>query len=311
MSEDGPTPLARLRDAWVEHLRLERNLSPHTVRAYGGDVEALVAFLARRGIADVDDVTLRHLRMWLAGQHHDGASRSTLARRSTAVRTFLGWAHATGRARADVARALRSPRADRTLPPTLERGAVAALFAHLADRVAAAGADPATRALALRDAALVEVLYSSGLRVSELCGLTTDSLDAHRRAVRVLGKGGKERTVPLGRPAEAALAGWLDARPVLARPGEAAVFVGARGAALDPRVARRVVHAALAAVPDAPDLGPHGLRHAMASHLLEGGADLRSVQEMLGHASLATTQIYTHVSDERLRRAFRQAHPRA
>lgn len=310
MSEDRTSPLAPLLDAWVDHLRLERNLSPHTLRAYRGDLTALAGFLEERGIRTWADAGLRHLRTWLAEMHRDGSGRSSLARRSTAVRTFFAWAHATGRLPADPARPLRSPRADRHLPPTLDHAAVNAVFAHLADRLADAG-DPTARALALRDVALVEVLYSSGLRVSELCALTVDSLDRHRRAVRVLGKGDKERTVPLGAPAERALRAWLDVRDAVARPGIPAVFVGARGGALDPRVARRVVHAALAAVPDAPDLGPHGLRHAMASHLLEGGADLRSVQEMLGHASLATTQIYTHVTDERLRAAFRQAHPRA
>lgn len=159
---------------------------------------------------------------------------------------------------------------------------------------------------------MVEVLYSSGLRVAELCGLDTTDLDAARGLVRVLGKGGKERSTPVGGPARRALDLWLADRPRLAGPeAAAAVFVGARGARIDQRVVRRVVHAALDVVPDAPNLGPHGLRHAMATHLLEGGADLRSVQEILGHASLGTTQIYTHVTNERLRDAFRQAHPRA
>ena len=310
MSEDPPSALAPLLDAWVDHLRLERNLSPHTLRAYRSDLESLTSFLAERGVDSWAAATLRHLRTWLAELHRGGAQRSSLARRSTAVRTFFAWAHAAGHVRADPAVPLRSPRADRHLPPTLDHAAVDALFDRLADRTRDAEGLRA-QALALRDRAIVEVLYSSGLRVSELCGLTLASIDGDRGALRVVGKGDKERTVPLGRPAEEAVTAWLAARGGLARPGEPAVFVGARGGVLDPRVARRIVHAALAAVPDAPDLGPHGLRHAMASHLLEGGADLRSVQEMLGHASLATTQIYTHVTDERLRSAFRQAHPRA
>jgi integrase/recombinase XerC len=167
--------------------------------------------------------------------------------------------------------------------------------------------------LALRDAAIMELLYATGIRVSELCGLDVDDLDEGRNTVRVLGKGGRERTVPVGLPAVRAVAAWKRAgRPALAGPGSGpALFLGARGGRLDPRTARRVVHAALAAVAGVPDSGPHGLRHAAATHLLEGGADLRSVQEILGHASLASTQIYTHVSVERLTAAYRQAHPRA
>ena len=161
--------------------------------------------------------------------------------------------------------------------------------------------------------AVLELLYATGIRVSELCGLDVDDLDRDRRLVRVLGKGNKQRTVPVGAPAWRAVDAWL-AGPrtalVTAESGSA-LFVGERGRRVDPRVVRRIVHRALSVVDGAPDLGPHGLRHAMATHLLEGGADLRSVQEILGHASLATTQIYTHVSNERLRSAYQQAHPRA
>ena len=168
-------------------------------------------------------------------------------------------------------------------------------------------------ALALRDTAIVELLYATGIRVSELCGLDLGDLDEERRTVRVLGKGNRERTVPAGIPAVKAVAAWTrSGRPALVTPGSGhALFLGARGRRLDPRTARRVVHACLAAVPGTPDSGPHGLRHAAATHLLEGGADLRSVQEILGHASLTSTQIYTHVSIERLQSAYRQAHPRA
>jgi len=302
---------AALED-YRRHLVGTRNLSAHTVRAYLGDLEALgdhLFVLGRPGFAAAD---LRDLRGWLAGQHGRGAGRATIARRATAARVFYAWLRASGRAEHDPAVALRSPRTARALPPTLDRAATAGLFDHLAARVASADGGDRERAVALRDAAIVELLYSSGLRVSELCGLTIGDLDDERSLVRVVGKGDKERSVPLGAPAARAIDAWLAARPLLARPGAAShVFVGARGGVVDPRVVRRVVHAALAAVPDAPGLGPHGLRHAMATHLLEGGADLRAVQEMLGHSSLATTQIYTHVTGERLRQAFRQAHPRA
>lgn len=307
-----PAPgLASAIEAWADHLRLERNLADHTCRAYTGDLTNLAAFLAGRGASDWSLVDHRDLRAWLADLHRQGAERTTVARRATACRMFFAWASETHRTPRNPATALRAPRAARTLPPTLDRRAAGGLFAHLAGRVEAAE-DAHARAVALRDAAIVEVLYSSGLRVSELCGLDRSSIDRDRRLLRVRGKGDKERATPLGVPADRALSAWLAVREELATDAAGdAVFVGERGARIDPRVARRIVHAALAAVPDAPDLGPHGLRHAMATHLLEGGADLRSVQEILGHASLGTTQIYTHVTNERLRDAFRQAHPRA
>lgn len=311
MGMAGGRGLEALADAFADHLGDGRNLSEHTVRAYRGDLASLANFLGRRGVTDWQQVDLRLLRLWLADQHRDGAERTTVARRVTAVRVFGSWALAHGHLDANPAAGLRSPRAPRTLPPTLDRGAATGVFDALEVRVAEAE-HPEAAAMAARDLAIVEALYSSGMRVSELCGLDLGDLDWHRGLARVLGKGRKERSVPLGGPATRALTAWLDLRPCLVADGSgAATFIGRRGARIDPRVVRRVVHAALDAVPDAPDLGPHGLRHAMATHLLEGGADLRSVQEMLGHASLATTQIYTHVTNERLRDAFRQAHPRA
>ena len=202
---------------------------------------------------------------------------------------------------------LRSPKLPKRLPRTPTQTDMRTVMDAVIKRAGEEGTP-----IARRDVALLEVLYGGGVRVSELCGLDVDDIDWARCTVRVLGKGNKQRVVPLGKPALDALQAWLRVRgsAATAQSGPA-VFLGAQGARLDPRVARRVVHAAMAAVPDAPNVGPHGLRHAMATHLLEGGADLRSVQEMLGHASLATTQIYTHVTDERLRQAFRQAHPRA
>ena len=311
MAEAREAGLGPAIEAWCDHLRLERNLSPHTVRAYRGDVEALAAHLAGRGLSSWADVDHRLLRSWLADQHRRGAERSSVARRATAARVFLAWSAERGLTTGDPARALVSPRADRTLPPTLDRGVTAALFAVLENRVAAAD-EPREHALAQRDRAMVEVLYSCGIRVAELCGLDADRVDAARGLLRVIGKGDKERSVPLGAPAVRALDDWRAERPVLATAASGpAVFLGAKGARIDPRVVRRVVHAALDAVPDAPDLGPHGLRHALATHLREGGADLRSGQEILGHSSLGTTQIYTHVTNERLRDAFRLAHPRA
>lgn len=311
MDADPSDAMRSAVDAWLRHLELERNLAAHTRRAYAGDLDDLLAYAADAGVGEWREVDHRLLRAWLADLHRRGAERTTMARRATAARVFFAWATDAGRVPVNPAGALQAPKASRTLPPTLERGVVAALFDHLDARVAASDS-PTERALALRDAAMIEVLYSAGLRVAELCSLQLGGVDRDRGLLRVLGKGDKERSTPLGGPALRALDAWLEVRAqVAASASEGFVFVGARGGRIDPRVVRRVVHAALDAVPDAPALGPHGLRHAMATHLLEGGADLRSVQEILGHASLATTQIYTHVSNERLREAFRQAHPRA
>ncbi|MGB4891911.1 MAG: tyrosine recombinase XerC [Propionicimonas sp.] len=296
---------------YVQHLTAERNLSPHTVRAYAGDLTSLFTHLTQVGETDVNAVDIRALRRWLSIQHAAHAERATLQRRAACARTFFAWAVRTGRLAQDPAVGLRSPRVDRRLPPTVPVEQMRLVLDSLASQVAAAEGDLGV-ARARRDLAIVEVLYSSGIRVSELCGVDLGDLDRDRELLRVLGKGGKERVVPLGRPALLALDAWLQDRDRLAgAQAGRAVFVGDRGSRVDPRVVRRLVHRALRACPEAPDLGPHGLRHAMATHLLEGGADLRSVQEVLGHQSLATTQIYTHVSGERLQAAFRQAHPRA
>ena len=293
---------------YVRHLALQRNLSAHTVRAYQGDVAGMLIHLRRLGLGSLGEATLSSVRSWLAKQGSLGQSRATLQRRAAAVRTFFRWAHQTGLIPADPAAKLRSPRTVRRLPPTLEQAEATEMMT-----AALAAAAESDGPLALRDVAILETLYATGIRVSELAGLDLDDLDTHRRTLRVLGKGRKERTVPIGGPALRALAVWLNGpRQTLAGPeAGTAVFLGAQGRRIDPRVVRRTVHQALRAVEGAPDLGPHGLRHAMATHLLDGGADLRSVQEMLGHASLATTQIYTHVTDDRLRRAYQQAHPRA
>lgn len=292
--------------AWLEQ---ERGNSVHTVRAYRGDITALLTHLTAHGITRLSGVALRDLRGWLAAMQAGGASPASVQRRSGVARVFFAWAAREGLVETDPAVSLKSPRVPRRLPPDLAQADLRELFAAATAR-AAEGDGP----LPIRDVAILEVLYGCGIRVSELCGLDLGDLDFTRRTARVLGKGNKERTVPLGEPAVAAVERWLAVRGQLVTPRAGtsnAIFLGARGARIDPRVVRRVVHHALEAVPQAPDLGPHGLRHAMATHLLEGGADLRSVQEMLGHASLATTQIYTHVSDERLRAAFNQAHPRA
>jgi integrase/recombinase XerC len=295
---------AGVRERYLDHLTFERGLSDHTVRAYAGDVASLFDHATRMKCDDVSDITIAVLRSWLARLHSAGASRATLARRASSARVFTAWAARDGLMATDPGVLLASPKGHRSLPDVLRIDEAAAVMD-------AAGADPSP--LGLRDAAIVELLYATGARVSELCGLDVDDLDGRRHTVRLLGKGAKERTVPLGDPAAAAVTSWLArGRPRLVTTDSGpALLLGARGGRLDPRAARQVVHDRLAAVPGVADLGPHGLRHTAATHLLEGGADLRSVQELLGHATLATTQIYTHVSIERLRATYERAHPRA
>lgn len=304
---DRPAP-AEILDAYAEHLALERGRSEHTRRAYLTDLRSLFAFLDERAPgAGLDALSLPVLRSWLAAQSAAGAARTTLARRTSAVKTFTAWAVRRGLLAADPAARLQLPKALRTLPAVLRADQASA--AMDAAGLGAEQGDP----LALRDRLIVEMLYATGIRVSELCGLDLDDVDAGRRLLRVLGKGNKERTVPFGRPAAAALSAWLaDGRPALAAAASGpALLLGPRGRRLDPRQARTVVHQTVAAVDGAPDIGPHGLRHSAATHLLEGGADLRVVQELLGHTSLATTQLYTHVTVARLRAVHDQAHPRA
>ncbi len=338
-AEPLPDRLEAALQAFRRHLAAERGVSTHTVRAYLGDVRALLGYAAQAGVTSPDDLDIAVLRGWLAGQHATGRARATLARRAASARAFTAFGHARGWLPSDPGPLLGTPKLRRKLPEVLRQDQMAAVLAETGGRPGRRGQapaseqplegggqplpggeprgasepDPRDQALILRDTAIMELLYATGIRVSELCGLDLGDLDHDRRTVRVLGKGGKERTVPVGLPAERATARWArGGRPVLVTPDSAAaLFLGARGRRLDPRTARRVVHTRLAAVPAVPDTGPHGLRHAAATHLLEGGADLRSVQEILGHASLATTQIYTHVSVDRLTAAFRQAHPRA
>jgi integrase/recombinase XerC len=289
-------------DLFARHLGAERGRSEHTVRAYVGDVVSLLDHAARMGYAAPDGIDLTVLRSWLARLRTTGAARSSLARRAAAARTFTAWAHRQGLLATDPGARLASPKAHRDLPAVLRADQTADLV------TAPAGQDP----VPLRDRLVLELLYATGIRVGELCGLDVSDVDRGRRLVRVFGKGAKERSVPYGLPAERALAAYLrHGRTALAGPGSGtALLLGARGARLQQAVARQVV-ARYAREAGLPHTSPHDLRHGAATHLLEGGADLRSVQELLGHAALSSTQIYTHVSIERLRGAYRQAHPRA
>lgn len=301
-----------MRD-YERHLALERDLSAHTVRAYLGDAVSLLAGLPesdqeveepRPGC--LSELDLARLRSWLAEQRESGASRTTLARRAAAARGFTAWAAANGYLDGDPGQRLVAPKAHRNLPSVLREQQ-----ASEAMRSAELGAEQG-EPIAIRDRAMLELLYATGIRVSELCGLDIDDLDESSRVLVVLGKGRKQRTVPFGQPAGEALRAWLRARPQVAGANSGtALFLGSRGGRVDPRTVRRVVHDAVDTVPSAADMGPHGLRHSAATHLLEGGADLRVVQELLGHATLATTQLYTHVTVERLKAIHDRAHPRS
>lgn len=299
-----PDQFVEAHEAFLAYLRLERGCSPHTLRAYRADVASLLDHLARGRATELGALDVSALRSWLARLRSTGAARSSLNRRAAVARTFTAWAARTGRLPTDPGPMLGTARTPRKLPGVLTVGQAQALL-----QVAEASDEPAQ----LRDLAVLELLYATGVRVGELVGLDLASVDYERKLLRVMGKGSKERSVPFGQPARRALQEYLTrGRPRLLRPQSgAALFLGDRGGRIDPRAVRRLVHRCLARVPGAPDLGPHGLRHSAATHLLEGGADLRSVQELLGHATLATTQIYTHVSIERLRTSYERAHPRA
>lgn len=298
-----PSALEAALDAFRRHLDGERGLSPYTVAGYVTDVASLLDHAGRLGVETLDAIDASVLRSWLARQRSAGYARTTLARRSSAARMFFAFAVRRGLAARDPAAGLATPKTERRLPRVLNRTEAAALVEL----------PPSDDPVGLRDRAILELLYATGVRVGELCGLDVDDLDPRRRVARVLGKGAKERTVPYGVPAARALDAWLrDGRPALTAAGSgAALFFGARGGRIDPRTVRRLVHGYVREVSGGPDLGPHGLRHSAATHLLEGGADLRSVQELLGHATLGTTQIYTHVSADRLKASYEQAHPRA
>ncbi|MCA0178038.1 MAG: tyrosine recombinase XerC [Actinobacteria bacterium] len=317
---------AQLVADFARYLEVERGRSANTTRAYLGDLASLSAFLRgdpddasapssdaapSRTSEDLPDVLLGarlpDLRGWLGWMSRSGAARSTMGRRVASIRTFYDWALRSGRIEADPAVKLAAARRNRHLPAILT--APAAQEVLTAAALASDDDDP----VAVRDVAMLELLYASGLRVGELAGLDIDDVDLAARTATVFGKGSRERVVPFGVPAGAALDRWLTtgrARLVTADSGPA-LFLGRRGRRVDQRQVRTAVHAATSRTPGGTDLAPHGLRHTAATHLLDGGADLRTVQELLGHRSLATTQLYTHVSIERLKESYARAHPRA
>ena len=298
-----PGDLSEALGAFEVHLRDERNRSEHTVRAYLGDVRSLLGFVAIRGCEVPVGITLADLRAWLATMHGAGQSRASIARRAASARAFTAWCLRRGLVPNDPGLRLASPRVSTRLPTVLDAQQAVRVMDVAA--IQADDGDPGAQ----RDRSMIELLYATGIRVGELCAIDLGDLDLNSRTVRVIGKGNKERVVPFGVPAGIAARAWLEVRGRLTASGQA-LYVGNRGARIDQRAVRTIVDR-ITRDAGGPRLAPHGLRHTAATHVLEGGADLRAVQELLGHASLDTTQRYTHVSVERLRTTFAQAHPRS
>jgi len=286
--------------AFLKRLATERRLSPHTVAAYEHDLRALLAFLAREEIASFTALDSFGVRRFAAESHRKGLSARSVARRLSAVRTFLNFLIETGVLKSNAGVHVQAPKAPRRLPATLDADQVASLLAISGD-------DPET----VRDRAILELFYSSGLRLAELVGLNLGDVDAADRTVRVLGKGSKQRVVPVGKKALAALHDWQAIRAELARAGETALFVGVRGARISPRTVQKRVNEWAKRQGAPTGVHPHMLRHSFATHLLESSRNLRAVQELLGHASLSTTQVYTHLDFQHLASVYDQAHPRA
>ena len=292
-------------DRFLRAAKAERDLSPNTLDAYRADIEQFEEWSARLGVTDISSIDRTVLRRYVAYLGERRYSRRTIARKASTIRSMLAWAVKHDHLPANPAEGLAIPKLDKPLPKVLKP----------ADAEALCELPPDDDAIGLRDRAILELLYGSGLRVAELCGLDVDDVDTRRRTIRVMGKGRKERQVPISAPAARAVEAYRgDARSALLESGPgrdaAALFLGARGGRLGPRGVRAMIEKYLRSE-GAKAIGPHALRHSFATHLLDGGADLRAVQELLGHENLSTTQIYTHVSTERLRAVYEKSHPRA
>ncbi len=298
-------------DRFERFLRYEKHRSEETIRSYISDLEGFFGYMARRGVRHLDSIDASLIREWLGSLHLRQAARSTVARRGSTLRTFFTWAQEEELVYANPTRGMRTPKRENHLPPVLSREQMNQLLSTLQERRAQ---DPRDARL-LRLEAVVEVLYASGMRISELTGLDLQSVDRANKTVRVLGKGNKERVVPLGTPALKALNRWVSyGRPQWIQEGAqgvTALFIGPRGGRANARQIREDLTRLLRTVENTQASGAHVLRHSAATHLVDGGADIRSVQELLGHSSLATTQIYTHVSMKRLAETYARAHPRA
>lgn len=290
------------------YLRLERGYSVHTVKAYESDLLSLSVFAEKQKLTSIADISLELLRDWLYASSQEGLSKTTLARRTASVRSFTAWLFREGELSSDPATRLKAPKVDKSLPRVIAAGQLDDIFTSV---LAQSTLD---NPLGQRDAAVIELLYASALRVSEVVGVNVSDIDFERNTLRVKGKGNKERVVPFGTPAANALQFYLkNGREELLgeKTHTDAVFLGVRGGRVSPRTIYSVVAKLIEPLGGSGPSGPHAFRHTAATHLLDGGADLRIVQEMLGHASMGTTQIYTHVSAERLKSSYLQAHPRA
>lgn len=301
-----PTEFSYLLEQFASELLVGKGFSPNTVKAYASDVADLQAFMESKNQTQIDDLDLELVRDWLWRASEKGLTKTTLARKSAAVRAFTAWLHKNGKLESDPGLKLRSPKASRTLPKVLSREAMSGVFERL--EPLATVDNPS----GIQDLLMVELLYGSGIRVSELVGLNLEDIDYGRKILRVTGKGNKQRMVPYSDPASDALAAWIRSGRVQFENevSQNALLITSRGK----RVGVRQVYALVASLLSETAVGqagPHALRHSAATHLLDGGADLRAVQELLGHSSLATTQIYTHVSVDRLKQGYLKAHPRA
>ena len=306
LSDHGRVQLDRAVSDFAVYLAAERGFSEHTVRSYRSDLAQLADFARSRSVESAADLDLELLRDWLWHGSNTGLAKSTLARRAAAARSLTAWLARAGVTPKDAAARLKAPKAGHQLPRVLSRQQIDGILDSLATRAETGDS------VALRDLAIIELLYASALRVSELTGLDINDVDLGRLTVRVLGKGSKERVVPFGIPAKRALEAYLErGRLGLLADSTSAMFLGAKGKRVGTRTVYELASRLLDSIPGSGPSGPHTLRHTAATHLLDGGADLRAVQEMLGHASLGTTQLYTHVSTERLKESYRLAHPRA
>ncbi|MCH4160530.1 MAG: tyrosine recombinase XerC [Bifidobacterium sp.] len=353
-TENTSPSFERERQQFLQHLRINDGLSLNTVKSYGADITELLHILELRGISDLSEVTVKDLRLWVAHEAH-GHARSTLARKIVSVRRFFSYLSQRGHISTNPSEELVTPKQTQELPRILTQLQAKTMMdsaEQAIDDVTASSSIPSrdaqhpdpqlstnrkSIAVELRDAAIVELLYATGIRISELIGLDLNDIDFSSRTLRVLGKGNKQRVVPFGVPAQHALERWIDeGRPIILQHSQTgvnsgntgseqhldaqkhasskanahAVFLGLRGKRLGVRQASTIVHE-LARQAGVPDISPHSLRHSAATHMLDGGADLREVQELLGHASLNTTQRYTHVSIEQLKHRYQQAFPRA
>lgn len=299
---------ARVLGDFERFLSFEKARSTDTVRAYVSDLKDLFHSVQALGATKIEDIGIEELRSWLAEGYARNEARSTMARKASSIRSFFAWAEGRGLVPANPAARLKSPGGHRTLPKVLSAQDMKQILELLESDLAESPEAPHV----LRTVAVVELLYSSGLRISELCGLDLSNVNQERRTVTVIGKGNKQRTVPLGRPAMNAVQAWTDrGRKQWVKGAQNALFVGSRGMRAGQRQIREDLNRLLARGTSSGATGAHIFRHTAATHMVDGGADIRAVQELLGHSSLATTQIYTHVSVDRLSQTYRRAHPRA